>query len=608
MMESLAAVAVVLPLLGAAAVMAAGPLVGWRVRDAVGIMVAGGTVALTAWLATAPEVVVSWLGGWEPVGGRAIGIALAVDPFGAGIALLAAVLTTMSLVFTWRYFETVGVLFHALMLMFLGGMVGFGLSGDLFNLFVFFELLTTAAYALTAYQVEREAPLQGSLNFAVTNTLGAFLLLYGIGMLYSRTGSLNLAAVGADLAGSGPDLVLVASFVLLSAGLFVKAAIVPFHFWLADAHSVAPTPVSVLLSGVMIELGLYGWVRIYWNVFAGPFHGDESGLRILLVALGAATALIAGVFALVQDHLKRLLAYSSVSHSGLILMGVALLDPGGLAGASLYVLGHGGIKGALFLLAGILLHRHGTVDQSELYGRGRGDRVIGFLFVLAGLALAGMPPFGTALGKQLVEEAARLQGLGWAVTGVFVGAGGATAGAVLAAAGRIFGGWGPVEPAGRELGEDEGEEQETTGGAATRPTPLVMLLPVVALLVGALAVGLVPDVAQAAKATAALVVRPAEYRAAVMEGAAVSLPGAEPARLSVRGAAAGAAGALLALVFAGLALGRRRLRVPDRLREPVESAVDAVRRLQSGHVGDYVAWMVFGAGALAGTVLLVTHL
>src|SRR6185312_14167131 len=113
-----------------------------------------------------------------------------------------------------------------------------------------------------------EGPLQGALNFAVTNTIGAFFILTGIAMLYARTGALNMAQIGEALAGQGADGLVVVSFTLMAVGFFVKAAVVPFHFWLADAYSVAPTPVCLLLSAAMSELGLYALARVYWTVFS----------------------------------------------------------------------------------------------------------------------------------------------------------------------------------------------------------------------------------------------------------------------------------------------------------------------------------------------------
>ena len=192
---------------------------------------------------------VHWFGGWTPRDGTALGISFAIDSIGAGLALFASVLFLAAFVFSWRYFVAIGPLFHALMLVFLAAMLGFSYTGDLFNLFVFFELLSVAAYALVAYDIEEEGPLQGALNFAVTNSIGAFLILTGIGLLYGRTGALNMAQIGEALAGQPADGLVVVAFTLMAVGFFVKAAVVPFHFWLADAYSVAPTPVCLLAVG-----------------------------------------------------------------------------------------------------------------------------------------------------------------------------------------------------------------------------------------------------------------------------------------------------------------------------------------------------------------------
>ncbi len=174
---------------------------------------------------------------------------------------------TASMVFAWRYFTEIGTYFHVLMLTFLAGMTGFCLTGDVFDLFVWFELMGVSAYALTAYRPEERGPLQGALNFAITNSVGAYLSLSGIALVYARTGALNMAQISAFVSSHPPDGLVVIGFLLVITGLLVKGAIVPFHFWLADAHAVAPTPVCVLFSGVMVELGLYGIARMYWSVF-----------------------------------------------------------------------------------------------------------------------------------------------------------------------------------------------------------------------------------------------------------------------------------------------------------------------------------------------------
>ena len=151
-------------------------------------------------------------------------------------------------------------------------MAGFCLTGDIFDLFVWFELMGVSAYALTAYRPEERGPVQGALNFAITNSIGAYLSLSGIGLIYGRTGALNMAQIGRDITRHRPDGLVVVAFVLILMGLLIKSAIVPFRFWLADAHAVAPTPVCVLFSGVDAGGGeLFGW-------FGGGGHGVDGQL------------------------------------------------------------------------------------------------------------------------------------------------------------------------------------------------------------------------------------------------------------------------------------------------------------------------------------------
>src|SRR3954468_19936191 len=355
------------PLFFAALLVALGEKLPRLVADLIALLAGGVTAAACALLFRAARSgpVVYWFGGIRPRSGVSLGIDFAIDRMGAGLATLAAVLVICALLFSARYFEKPQASFQALLLAFLAGICGFALTGDLFDLFVFFELMSTAAFGLCAYKSREVGPLQGAVNFAVTNTAGAFLTLTGIALLYARTGALNLAQMARMLSGPRDALVLVA-FALVCTGFLVKAAIVPFHFWLADAHAAAPTPACIIFSGAMVQAGLCAVARLHGALFATPL----AGIRPTLLAVGVATCATGALLCYAQRHLKRLLAFSTVSHSGAILCGIALVDPSAYAGAALYVVGHGCVKAALFLCAGMILHRLGSVDEVMLHGRG----------------------------------------------------------------------------------------------------------------------------------------------------------------------------------------------------------------------------------------------
>jgi multicomponent Na+:H+ antiporter subunit D len=547
-----------------------------------------------------------WFGGWRPRAGGghpiALGISFTIDPFGAGMAALAAGLVCAALIFSWHYFQEVGNLFHVLMLVFLAAMVGFCLTGDLFNMFVFFELMSVAAYALTAYKVEERGPLQGALNFAVTNSIGAFLLLSGIAMLYARTGALNLAQIGITLDGARLDGLVVVAFAFVMTGFLVKAAVVPFHFWLPDAHAVAPTPVCMLFSGVMVELGLYAVARLMWTAFGGVLTPHLPELRTVLVAMSVITALVGSIMCLLQHHLKRLLAFSTVSHSGLFLLGVALLEPKALAGTAIYVLAHGSVKAALFVCAGILLDRKGSIDERRIFGKARDLPFTGVLFALGGLALAGLPPFGTFLGKGLVEEQASELGLHW-VPWLFLAVSAMTGGAVLLAAARVFLGWGrrpEFDPTSLEEGDEDQETEQTSR------TPVVMIAPAVVLIAGALVIGVLPGLAGHVLSGAVTFEQHHLYERKVL---GVSSPIARPPSVqgpvgaTLSSSVIGLVGAVCAIAIALFALFKDRLRSKLLLGGSLGArAVGGLRTLHSGQVGDYVAWLMLGVAAFGGVL------
>jgi multicomponent Na+:H+ antiporter subunit D len=582
---ALASLAILVPLLAAILLAGTTSLRRRRIADAVALAAAvavlGLCLALLARSSGAP--IVAWLGGWHPRRGVAIGIDLYADPLAAGLAAFAALLAVAGLVVSLQQVDTASHLFHALVLLCLAGMVGFCLAGDLFTIFVFFELMGVSAYALSGFRVAERAPLEGALNFAITNSLGSLLLLAGIGLLYGRTGALNLAQMGSALADRRPDALVAVAFALVVCGFFVKAAIVPFHFWLADAYAVAPTSICLIFAGALSELGLYGAARVYFTVFSGALDGHEEAIRDLLLALGLLTALVGAVMCAGQRHLKRLVAFATVAHMGILLCGVALLDGAGLTGVAIFVVGDGLVKAGLFVAVGALEDRRGSVDEHALYGRGRDLPALGALFAVCGLALAALPPFGPFLGRALVEDAASHRGLDW-VAPLLVIASALVGGAVLRVVRTVFLGRGPEPPpspasTAQEAGEDPAERERPT------QAPVIVACALVGL---GLAWGVVPGLRDAVAGAAAHAVDRSAYAAAVLRGASPHVPAAaaEPPTTAAW---------LYAVASAVLAVGVGLLRsVPE----------GPLRALHSGRVGDYVAWLATGAALLAGVFAL----
>jgi len=338
----------------------------------------------------------AYLGGWEPP----YGIELRFDEFSASVAIIC-LLGLLAVVFSLRYAAhelppvRIGT-YYTLLLLNLTGMLGFVVTGDVFNLFVFMEILSLSGYALVAISGERTAEM-AAFKYLVMGAVSSLLVLFAIGLLYALTGSLNMADISARLSGAAEAPAMLA-LALLTTGLMVKAALFPLHVWLPDAHAIAPSPVSALLSGLVVKTGLLGLIRVY-QIYYGAKVLDLSALNTVLVWLGAISIVMGAFFAIFQEDIKMMLAYSTISNIGYIVMGLGLASQYGMIGATVHIFNHALIKATLFLGAGAIIYRTGYRNLTDLRGVGRSMPFTTAAISVGAISIVGMPPTAGFLCK-----------------------------------------------------------------------------------------------------------------------------------------------------------------------------------------------------------------
>ncbi len=385
---------------------------------------------------------------------------------------------------------------------------------------------------------------------------------------------------------------MLASFALIVAGFFVKGAVAPFHFWLDDAHAVAPTPICILFSGIMVQLALYGVARIYWTVFSGALSPQAHEIKALFIGVGIATAFAGAIMAYAQRHLKRLLAFSTVSHSGMFVAALGLFSAAGVAGAALFVLAHGLIKSALFVCAGNYLNRFRSLDENELCGKGARAPLNSALYLIGGLALAGMPPFAISAAKVLYDAAMKDRAL-FAVAAFMAFASAIDAGAVLRSGLHVTFGIGKGQITGLSPREEEPECRDDF----LERTPWTMLAAPVMLLAVAVWVGMSGMFWHGVERAAYAFVDRQYYVAAVLNGVHRMLPQAPFQPRTAQDVSINL-GVTAAAIVAAL-LGLFRHRVPRVLSPILGPPLKLLRDLHSGIFTDYIAYMMFGIAAYA---------
>ena len=591
--SSLPPLPVVIPLLGAALLGALRKFLPRAVADSLGLIISAATALASGLLLhrTLAGPIVYWFGNWYPRGSLVLGIAFLAEPVGAGLALLAATLTFLALLSGWRTIDSGNNHFQPLMLIFLAAISGFVLTADLFNMVVFFELMSTAAFALCGLKTAEPAPLQGSFNFAVTNTIAAFLILTGIALLYAVTGALNMAQVGLALANRHDPLVLFA-FTLLTCGFLTKAAIVPFHLWLPDAHAVSPTPVCVLFSGIMVELGLYAVARLHIVLFAGSLAPHAHAARIILMVFATATIVVGAFMSFAEHHLKRILAFSTISHAGLMMLAFAVGGPLGLGAMLLYLVAHAFIKGSLFFTSGLILRRLRSVSERALFGQGQGLTIVAVLWFVGGAGLAAAPGFLTSIAEAATSHAAEVAGVPeWLIATLFLLSGTLTAAAVFRVGIHTFFGWGSLPMTDEAADVGELPEQDD----AEKALRWYHIAPPAVCILAVLALNSLPQwqsvLRDAANAMASQPVYLHTLYAGKLPGVPVLHPIDDPkASASFHGLLA----TFAALLLAASSVFRMHLPRPARIGTTLEVGSRLLRSWQSGHPGDYVFWLISG--------------
>ncbi len=371
-------------------------------------------------------IIVYMFGGWPPP----VGIFYEVDMLGALLGFLTGLVMVLVAMYSAGYMRDDDrlYLYYTLLLILEAGMLGCFYTGDFFNLFVMIEVTSIAAYILVAYHRDDPIASASSLKYAVYGALATTVFFAATITGYGCFGTLNMADMSAKLqgisstiTGGGWGSLLIGAAVFMALSLYAftfKSAIFPNHYWLPDAHSSAPTPVSAVLSGLVVNVGVYCTARFLYTVLYGA-PDLQLVFRYALLVLGGVSALLGGLLMNVQRDVKRLIAYSTILNIGFIVIGLSLGTPSGSAAAFYQVVAHSVAKAMLFLSIGIPIAVAGSRNIERLRGVGRKYPLVGVLVSIPLLALAGLPPLAVFMSEYSLMTA--MIGCGaWAALGLFL--------------------------------------------------------------------------------------------------------------------------------------------------------------------------------------------
>jgi multicomponent Na+:H+ antiporter subunit D len=378
-------------------------------ESAVGLTLAGAAMLLAR--AAGGETLVMKFGGW----GAPFGVTFAADRLNATLCTAAGVVALAVAIFARADVRArrrrAG--FDPLFLGMLAGVNGAFLTGDIFNLYVWFELMLVTALGLLTLD-RRRAQIDGALRYAAMSMMGATFILVGIGLLYGETGTLDMAHLSATLAGRAPSVTLTTSAYLLLAGLVLKAGLFPLFFWLPASYHTAPIGVAAALAGLLTKVAFYACLRVLVVVFGvGTGVPTVSGMPPLLALLAGATMLVSVLAAIGQVDVRRLLAFHVMGQVAYLVMGLALASWLGSAAAIFYTVHTMLVQTGLFLGAGAIARVGRGYDLRLVGGLIREHPFFSSLFAVLALSISGVPPLSGFWAKALVIDAAFRAGSPW---------------------------------------------------------------------------------------------------------------------------------------------------------------------------------------------------
>jgi len=353
------------------------------------------------------------MGGWAPP----IGIEYRVDVFSAFLLVLISTIGAVIMPYAKRSVEKEiapgqQAWFYTLYLLCLCGLLGIAITGDAFNVFVFMEVSSLATYALIAMGRDRRA-LLAAYQYLVMGTIGATFYVIGVGLLYSMTGTLNMADMASRLSGIENSRAVLAALAFLTVGISLKLALFPLHVWLPNAYAYAPSMATVFLAATATKVAVYLLLRYFFTVFGASVIFTNLPVSPIFLILSLAAMFGASIVAVFQDDVKRMLAYSSVGQIGYITLGIAIANQTGLTGGIVHLFNHALMKGALFMAIGAVFYQIGSVKLDDLAGIGKRMPITMGAFLIAGLSIIGVPGTVGFVSKWYLVLGAFEQGWWW---------------------------------------------------------------------------------------------------------------------------------------------------------------------------------------------------